>query len=588
MDAAEEPKPFVVESQSNRKPRKKQAPEVSANTPASSNTAPAATILPDHAKVPPVPKRTMHPDEFFRYWASIPEKERDEWFIAYIYRGLPMCDNLQPLSEEDLRLIGQGKKKRPDKNQDKVTAPFDPDNWRQQMLDRYGAGDYGIRLNDQHPSVKTTVCFTSIDAQSGGKEFRDWNSHPPILNPAEVILTEDANQPYLRWARTHGIKFPGDPGTETGPPDPDEEQEQEDMANAATVVDSVLRNQKDLTDKVLQMATERNAAPAPPAPDAAAKGELAGIANANRGAEIGMEFIAKSMGKIMETQAKAADPTEQLKSVVEVAKLMMPVPANNGNDAMVTMMKMQMESQEKNFERILKIQADSHAQTLDMMKSRLDKIEAEKVEAPAGKTGINELDFLDRMIKYKEKLDTFVESNAPAPSGPAWLEPTLNFAEKAMGNIVTGLQTLAALRNAPQANGNGAPPVAAAELPAAKAPEEDPETKERRRYAQLIHPHLVAAMKVHTPGHEFAASLIAQVGEPTYNGLSQNGYQGLIDFLRLHPPLYQELMQPPIGGAVLDHFIGEFLDRQKVMACVGMLKDGEKPAAKHSGPQVAN
>src|SRR5580698_11499840 len=117
MSVVEEPKPFVVDSQNNRKPRKKQAPEVSESTPGSPASAPSAIILPDHAKVPPVPKRTMHPDEFFRYWASIPEKERDEWFIAYIYRGLPMCDNLQPLSPEDLRLISQGKKKRPDKNQ---------------------------------------------------------------------------------------------------------------------------------------------------------------------------------------------------------------------------------------------------------------------------------------------------------------------------------------------------------------------------------------------------------------------------------------------------------------------------------------
>jgi hypothetical protein len=587
MAVVEEPKPFVVDSQTNRKPRKKQAPEVSESTPESPVASPSATILPDHAKVPPVPKRTMHPDEFFRYWASIPEKERDEWFIAYIYRGLPMCDNLQPLSPEDLRLISQGKKKRPDKNQDKVTAPLDPDNWRQQMLDRYGAGDYGIRLNDQHPSVKTTVCFTAIDAESGGKEFRNWDSHPPILNPAEVILTEDANQPYLRWARTHGIKFPGDPGTETGPPDPTEEQEQEDMANAATVVDSVLRNQKDLTDKVLQMASERTAPAAAPPPDAAAKGELAGIANANRGAEIGMEFIAKSMGKIMETQAKAADPTEQLKSVVEVAKLMLPAaPSNNGTDAMLAMMKMQMDAQEKNFERILKMQSDAHKESMEMMKSRLDKVEAERIAAPSGKA-VNELDMLDRLIQYKQKTDEFLESNAPVASGPAWLEPTLNFAEKAMGNIVTGLQTLAALRNAPQPNANGATPAAVAELPAAKAPEESKEIQERRHYAQLIHPHLVAAMKVNTPGHEFAASLIAQVGEQTYNSLAKDGYQGLIDFLRLHPPLYQELMQPPIGGTVLDQFIGEFLDRNKVMACVQMLKDGAKPA-KHSGPQVAN
>jgi hypothetical protein len=591
MAVVEEPKPFVVDSQNNRKPRKKQAPEVSESTPVSPASAPSATILPDHAKVPPVPKRTMHPDEFFRYWASIPEKERDEWFIAYIYRGLPMCDNLQPFSPEDLRLISQGKKKRPDKNQDKVTAPLDPDNWRQQMLDRYGAGDYGIRLNDQHPSVKTTVCFTAIDAESGGKEFRNWDSHPPILNPAEVILTEDANQPYLRWARTHGIKFPGDPGTETGPPDPNEEQEEQDMANAATVVDSVLKQSKDLTDKVLQMANDRSqAAPAPI--DAAARAQLGGVETVVEASKQGMKIMGDAFAKLSENQIKAQDPEQQLNSTLNLVKAVAAIlpqpaaPSNNGTDAMLAMMKMQMDSQEKNFERILKMQSDAHKESMEMMKSRLDKVEAERIAAPGGKAA-NELDMLDRLIQYKQKTDEFLESNAPVASGPAWLEPTLNFAEKAMGNIVTGLQTLAALRNAPQPNANGGTPSAVAELPAARAPEESKEIQERRHYAQLIHPHLVAAMKVNTPGHEFAASLIAQVGEQTYNSLAKDGYQGLIDFLRLHQPLYQELMQPPIGAQVLDQFINEFLDRNKVMACVQMLKDGAKPA-KHSGPQVAN
>ena len=543
----------------------------------------------------PAPKKfDLAPVEFFKYWI-----ECDLLFpgrlVVYVYRKLPVTDVTQPLSEEELRLIQQKKKKEPTINISvEKLAPFsDPEQWNRWVCETFGAGDYHFKLNDHHPSVKKTIAMTTT---KGEGSLRDWNSFPPVLhhNEAgeldEVVLNDPLNESYLRWARLNGIKFPGDPGSEAIT---ESQTEGEEMAS---VVEAVMKQNEKLNEKVLQMSERQQAAPAVPPMDAAARGQLGAVETVVEGAKQAMSVMGGAMKQVIDNQVKASDPDERLRQSIEIAKLM--VPQGNGNsdivatmkmqmDSQATMMKLQMDMQEKNFERILKMQSDAHKESMEMMKSRLDKVEAERTSAPGGKA-VNELDMLDRLIQYKQKTDEFLETNAPVASGPAWLEPTLNFAEKAMGNIVTGLQTLAALRNAPQANGNGAPPVAAAELPAAKAPEEDPETKERRRYAQLIHPHLVAAMKVHTPGHEFAASLIAQVGEPTYNGLSQNGYQGLIDFLRLHPPLYQELMQPPIGGAVLDHFIGEFLDRQKVMACVGMLKDGEKPAAKHSGPQVAN
>ena len=255
---------------------------------------------------------------------------------------------------------------------------------------------------------------------------------------------------------------------------------------------------------------------------------------------------------------------------------------------MLEMFRMQMDTQQKNFDRILTQEREHHKETMGMLTSRLESLEREKTTAaPAG--GTNEEAFLDKMIRFKTKLDNFAEENAPQSTGPAWLEPTLSFAEKAMGNIANGLQSIAAMR---AAEAQAARPAAApaADLPPAKVitTQEPKEVTERRNYAIMMGPHLIAAMKAGSSGNDFAAALIQQTNPGAYDSLAQNGYQGVVDFLRLHEPLYQELMQPPIGGQALDKFIGEFLDRARVNESLVLLR-GEKPAAqKHSGPVVTN
>jgi hypothetical protein len=599
MEAVDQPKPFVLPPQIKPKGRKKQAPAstdapieetestMEASPPdleAPAADPPADSNVPDHSRVPPVPKASLSPEELIAYHRSIPELERNAWFIGYIYRGLPICDNLQPLSDADIKLIQQKKKKKPVTNIGKLIEPLDPQNWQQQILDKYGAGDYAIRLNDQHPSVRGTVCYCAINPETGGDRFRDWDNYPPLLNPEEVVLSEEKNQGYVRWARLHGIKFPGDPQfEETIEPT---EEETTDMA----ALEAVMKQNKDLTDKVLQMASDRPAQPAPQAASAAARAEAGSVETVVEASKQGTRIMGDIMKTVLESNIRNNDPAERMRETIEMAKLLTPppAPANNGASEMMALMKMQMEASDKKWEAIMQMQKDSHKESMEMMKSRLDALEREKSAAPTVSGGSPEA-VLDGLIRMKEKLDTLTDSGAPQSSGPAWLEPTLNFAEKAMGNIANGLQGIAALRAAEAQSPRPAAP-AAGELPPAKVitTQESKETMERRNHAIMIGPHLIAAMKSGSSGNDFAAALIHQTNQGAYDSLAQNGYQGVVDFLRLHEPLYQELMQPPIGGQALDKFIMEFLDRGKVNESLALLR-GEKPAAqKHGGPVVTN
>jgi hypothetical protein len=103
-----------------------------------------------------------------------------------------------------------------------------------------------------------------------------------------------------------------------------------------------------------------------------------------------------------------------------------------------------------------------------------------------------------------------------------------------------------------------------------------------QHYAKQIHKPLVDALKQGQPGYDFAAAIISNAGQGPYDQLAGGGYNGITKFLQCYQPLWNELILPPIGGPLLDKFIGEFLDREKVMQSLQMAK-GQPP---RKGPTV--
>ena len=207
-------------------------------------SAPAAPKSPPEVALPTV-KRSLPPAEFFRYWRSIPPEVRDSRVVVYAYRLLPLLDCLQPLTPEEQEEIRQKKRERPTTNLGKFVDPeeWSPDSYAQQCCEKWGAGDYSFYLNDVHPSVKKTVC---VSCTSGEGSLRDWDSFPPVLDAKSVVLTEQKNQAYIRWARVKGIRLFGE--SEIGTSD-----EENNMAQVAQV--SAIDK---LTDTVVQLSQDRD------------------------------------------------------------------------------------------------------------------------------------------------------------------------------------------------------------------------------------------------------------------------------------------------------------------------------------------
>ncbi len=521
----------------------------------------AAEGEPDHSLVPPAPKRLMEPADFFRYWLSIPKRERDAWFIAYPYRKLPVCDVLQPLSIDELKAIERHQKKKPDTNCGKLSEPFNPDNWEQDVYQWKGAGDYQIRLNDQHPSVKGTVCETHI------KNLREWDRFPPILNLEEVVLEEPLNQPYLRWARLRGIRFPGDPGND--PETPFDEISEDEMANVAAV--------EKLTDALIEQTRRPQPVPqtAPVAPD---RGNDILADAAMKGQQILMDSI--------KAQEKAANPMEYHKAVVEAAKAMTPTaPASTGpslTEIMGLVTAMMAPVQAANT--AMMAAADRRAEAAEKRAETLEaRLHTQQNPAPAAAVDPikGALDLIKGLASLREIAGPILGDPAAVEPGSVWER----LAEKAIDGAPSFLHNLAVLKTG---QGTPAPPpdlspeLLAEENGKPGTPElntEEPEMFSHKKIAEELAKPLIESLNRNERGFQLAAGMILQdsimgfPGEMVYKMAVKQGKDGMYRILQSSPELWAKLVQIPKR---FDAYLDDFLNAQMAYQ---IAKDAREPAA---------
>lgn len=581
----EAPRPVLVGRKTSGKKRRTtpnlppQAAEVKPESPppvVDVAPPPPAEVIdgkPDHSLVPSPRKKLLPIQEALAYWNSVPQKERDEWFIGYLYRDLPYCDPSQPLSVEELRQIERQKKKKPEKNCAKLVDPqrMRPDlapaddvaSWLQQIRECFGAGDYHLRLNDQHPSIKTTVVEFEFTAG------RDWDSYPPAVDLAEVVLSDPRNDSYIRWAHLKGIQFPGEAGAPVTPFDEDEDE----MANVSAVIES----NKHLTDRVIEMSQQaQKPAPVPVAPPAPPDRSNEILADA---ALKGQQILLDSV----RAQGKAQDPMEFHKAVTEAAKAMVPPPApSSDNGGMLVMMQTMMSQQATQFQALMAQQATGNAAIVAQLEKRLESSErrAEAAEQraqaalqakPTAGTdnGItNALALIDGLAKLKDKTTSILGTEAADADLPVWARVGMKVAE----NLPDMLHNAAVMWTG---KGTPVPPLspevieAENQPPAVEAAQQQPQQQEeevfgKSRIAQELAAPLMDAINKGHHGFEFAAGMILQPkimgfpGRVVYEMAIEEGQDGLLQILQSHPPLWQQLMVIPKR---LQSFITEFLDR---------------------------
>lgn len=518
----------------------------------------------------------LSPEALFAYWSSIPIELRNKRCICYMYRRFPMCDVLQPLPLEQLRSIELKKERKPVTYIVKLTEPVEPAKWNEWLCDQFGAGEYAFTLNDTHPSVKCTIAHAETNGEG---TLRDWDRYPPVLKIAEVVLTEKKNEPYIRWAHLRGIRFPNEPGYEDTLDAPENGEKEEEMM---TVNTKLMEQNENLVNRLVDAAEKKTAAGPVVVPDAGKTGDMGAVETVVQGSKRALDIMGNAMERAAKSAADQSDPAKILSMVGDVVKM---VTGGNGSgkDPMVEMMRMQMELQDKNFARLLEMERSHHAsevthykETLTQLNERLSKIEA------GGSSGNSrsEESTIDKLISLKHKLEEFADE-AATDNGPAWLEPALNFGEKIITNIGSALHNLAVLRTGqgqPAPPPEVAPQIAAPEVVKPREPtQEEKDMQVELTYAKMIHEPLLSAMKLQTPGHEFAAVIINEAGMNAYDYLVQKGKDGLIHMLKSHPPLWNDLMQPSIGGAAVDRFLDQFLNRDEALKLAEILKRGKMP-----------
>lgn len=130
------------------------------------------------------------------YWKNLPSWGKDQ-VVAYVYRTHPVL-KLSPADEENEDLAGTNP------NIDKLSGVEVIED-EQDMLNRFGCGDYHIRLNDtKRPANAQTVCTIYFKGVGGA----DYRSAPPtdkrINDIEQVDLTHPANASYLAYLRGAG------------------------------------------------------------------------------------------------------------------------------------------------------------------------------------------------------------------------------------------------------------------------------------------------------------------------------------------------------------------------------------------------
>jgi hypothetical protein len=507
-------------------------------------------------------------DKFFNYWKTLPKQCADR-VLVYIYREYPKMNYMLALSDEERDDVFKKKRRPPTKNIAKFSEPFPSNDWRDEMLRRFGEGDYKIILNDSGTKAATPFAQNICKAWV---ELRD-EDYPPVIEDIRCVDPNDpVNQSYLKKLEMAGLLNRAVPQEKT-------EEETEDMALSSVV--------KDLSDKMIQMAERPQAAtPTVIDPDTAAASRVVDVmaAGAIKHQELGNKIIGDALDTANKIRVEQADPLGKILPVIEAIKTLIPAPAaaNTNSADMITLFGKMLEVQKAASDTVIQNMQQQLEATRLMHKEAMDRLAGQTNPTPAATGETSELKILNNMLNIKAKLDELA-GGANESGIPGWIPYALQGA-KILGDVVTNVFHNAAVAK----TGQGQPlppPETTAELPegeeeGADGPAQYP------IYARQIHAPMREALLTKTPGHEFGAKIcFAMKDTRPYEFLVSQGKEGLMRLLQSAPEVWGTFLQ--FGeGRQNEIFLEEFLDRDAVMAKIEELKN-PKPQVIRTRPIVA-
>ena len=474
---------------------------------------------------------------FIAYWKSLEEiPGLSDRLVCYLYRTWPILR--KPEKPDRGRIVT---------NIDKLSEACD----LEQILIKHGAGDYHLKLNDTGPRPSKQLCMANVVGL-----WRDLSTHPPQLNMELLDRDDPANKRYLQWLRSRG-EISGNFGEEEG----------EEVA----VIQDVLQQNKELTDKVVDMAAaaarrEDKPAPIPIAPRPSV--EERGI---DRILETQAQAFAKTFDQATAVFAKQADPVETFtKMAAAIAPLMRPAPAEDsgGTKLVMEMMSTMMRQNQEHSAQMLGIvqkQLESVQAELAASRQREAAREAAREQTAAAQPNPTDpMNVLDKLIGMKEKLDGLTEA---APAGKAtWLDAAKEIIAGVAPTVTAAVQAYAATEMAKAGVKPGAviqqQPAAVGAVPpiigAGSGTEGDQTNMAQMVYARLAMyaQPLLTKYNQGESGADFAGWM-AEGNAQDFYLIKHLGKDNLLNLISQYPPIWDavQLTRDRFGK-----FIDEFLN----------------------------
>jgi len=323
--------------------------------------------------------------KIFEYWASVPD-EAAPLVEFNVYRTFPVTDS---------KLIGK------DRTVEDVIGgkiPFKWEDWREEMLYRFGSGGYHVYLNESGvPGSIMEAYFT----------LKDWEHYPPKIDLRTIIRGEPANESYIEWLRKRGEVLPWD--------DPEREAKEQkaleevgDMAASVEAIKAMSEQNNRMVDMMQSQVQD------------AKQGNAAETAFNNRGADLvahaaekGFDILEKRTERIIDQAAPQYNPVDMIEKLAPIMR----VPDQSASHLEMT--RIMMESSDRKTDQMITMLNNSHQQMVALLTTpRADANSTALVPAKQGLDGV-----LEEVEKYKRMAELFGWSRQNSNLAPVEREP---------------------------------------------------------------------------------------------------------------------------------------------------------------------
>lgn len=507
------------------------------------------------------------PQRFFDYWRKLEElpwaKGR---MLCYVYR-------IYPVMKDDGRQV------------DKVADWFPYED----LARRYGAGDYHLKLNDAGMNYKPLAICTVKNAGE-----RNWNEYPPVLDPDLLEMDDPLNKPYISWARSRGIAFPGDALWEANQR---AKREQEDKMAETKIVSEAWDFMKQQVESSKKGDRDRDEVPA----DALTKS----IELISKAGEVQSKILEKGIDRVMDLQKReGAGSLGSLKETIELVRSLSPRSDTSIEGIVNTIMNMESKHADKLFQIQMQMR-EAQEKEITYLKEQMTRL-LERAASPQPASAVSTekpKSLRDQLAELKESRDLIREALGieGAEKEGGWVEhlPLIVQAGSVLiGSMASIIHNLAVIQGkggtamqpppvsaalSPEQNealgqmGMGQPPVQAQPSPQQRVnqpPQENENAMTRaHQFFGLITTPLLRSFNAGESGADFAARLI-ELTDSGYFGADAQGAQVYDQILEMGQPLIYSLLKtyPPIWSVVSqtpakwERFLGEFFRAREIWA----------------------